>query len=832
MCPSTPRSGHRKSHRIPRSVLALPLALALAAPFAAPAASAQELPGSGSAAGSAGSADGSSPLGSASSLLGSSHTPVDMPAEDRGVRAPEGSPLAFMDPGDAPDRGVLRTEIPDSRDLPDGTSVEKVEWISARWVKLYIRSKYMPDEVMKVQIHLARDWYRDPERTFPSIWQLGPLYSSEDESAWSYSSDAVSFYSDKNVNVVMPIGGGGTFFSDWVNEVDGKPIMWESFLINELIPILKTQWRTNDKRGINGLSMGATSAAVLAARHPDKFNFMASFSGYLDTSSAGMPQLFGLIDRNAGYDVTDMWGPYYSRQWREHDPKLLVRGMKGMGIYVAAGNGFTGNYDEPGVIPTVPKNVEPAVMEASARVTSQSFVNAAKAAGVDVTVRWRPDGTHLWGYWQHEMHESWPMAAKYFGLEDDDSSVECVPGKKFAAAVEKHKEIRNGYDVGDCISEVYELKDDDGKVIGTAQDFRNGEIYLKGGSLTDEDAGAEEAVVIRGRSGAKYRAMGGPNSWLGWPTQPESGGGNGGLWAGYENGFMFWHPAEGDNEPVTMKLDIHAKWGRTGNENGPWGYPVADEEDFRVDGKTGQIQRFENGIAVRRPDGTVYLLRDDIAREYLDMRTVDRDRLGFPTTDFGNTHVPGAYTDFDHGVIYWSPSHGSSTLYFDKIYDHYKASGFESGKYGFLMEDEKIFADGSREAVFENGTLHMDADGTVTEVQGKIEQKYDSLTEVEKEALGAPKDTGSTRPSPAGTMGWYRNYDNGVIYATNDGAAYMLHGPIYDAYREQGFESGELGFIVSDQVTNEDETASVEFEGGTLTLNADGKVTNSAGAEE
>ena len=825
MRPTSHRSRRRTVRRIPRSVLALPLALALAVPVAVPAATAQELPGSGS---SAGSAEGSSPLGSASSLLGTSPDPVEMAPEDRGVTAPKDSPLAFMDPGEAPERSVMRTEIPDNEGLPEGTSVEKVEWISARWVKLYIRSKYMPDEVMKVQIHLARDWYRDPERTFPSIWQLGPLYSSEDESAWSYASDAVSFYADKNVNVVMPIGGGGTFFSDWVNEVDGKPIKWESFLMNELIPILDADWRTNDKRGINGLSMGATSAAVLAARHPDKFNFMASFSGYLDTSSAGMPQLFGLIDRNAGYDVTDMWGPYYSREWREHDPKLLVRGMQGMGIYVAAGNGFTGNYDEPGPVPTVPKNVEPAVMEASARVTSQSFVNAAKAAGVDVTVRWRPNGTHIWPYWTHEMHESWPMAAKYLGLEDDDSSVVCEPGKKFAAAAEKHKQIRNGYDVGDCISEVYELKDKDGKVIGTAQDFRNGEIYLKNGELNNPDAGVNEAVVIRGRSGARYRDMGGPTSWLGWPTQPEDGGGKGGLWAGYENGFIFWHPAAGENKPVAMKNDIHAKWAPTGNENGPWGYPVADEEDFKVGGKTGQIQRFENGIAVRRDNGEVFMLRDDISRYYLDLSKDDRDRLGFPTNSYTATHLPGAFTNFDHGVVYWSPSHGSSVLYFDNIYKHYGANGYEGGKYGFLMEDEKIFGDGSREAVFENGILHMDPDGTVHEVEGVIDGKYNSLTEEQRKALGAVRVTGTTRPSPNGTTGRYRDYEHGVIYSTGNSAYLLPFGAVYDVYKEQGFESGELGFITSDYKEDpEKKTASVTFEGGTLTLNADGTVTRS-----
>jgi len=348
MRPTSQQSRHRKSRRIPRSVLALPLALALAVPVAVPSAGADEEPAA------VGDTRAQTLQDAPEALMDS---PDEVQDEGRGVRAPENSPLAFMDPGDAPDRGIMRTTVPDNSGLPDGTSVEKVEWITERWVKLYINSSSMPGRTMQVQIHLARDWYKDPERTFPSLWQLGPLYSREDESAWSYSTDAVSFYSDKNVNVVMPIGGGGTFYSDWVNDVDGKPIKWESFLMDELIPILKTQWRTNDKRGVNGLSMGGTSAAVLAARHPDKFNFMASFSGYLDTTSLGMPQLFGMIDKEAGYDVTDMWGPYYSRQWREHDPKLLVRGMQGMGIYVAAGNGNTGAHDRPSVLPSVPADL-------------------------------------------------------------------------------------------------------------------------------------------------------------------------------------------------------------------------------------------------------------------------------------------------------------------------------------------------------------------------------------------------------------------------------------------------------------------------------------------
>ncbi|WP_291475421.1 alpha/beta hydrolase-fold protein [Corynebacterium sp.] len=821
MRPTSQQSRHRKSRRIPRSVLALPLALALAVPVAVPSAGADEEPAA------VGDTRAQTLQDAPEALMDS---PDQIQDEGRGVRAPENSPLAFMDPGDAPDRGIMRTTVPDNSGLPDGTSVEKVEWITERWVKLYIHSSNMPGRTMQVQIHLARDWYKDPERTFPSLWQLGPLYSREDESAWSYSTDAVSFYSDKNVNVVMPIGGGGTFYSDWVNDVDGKPIKWESFLMDELIPILKTQWRTNDKRGINGLSMGGTSAAVLAARHPDKFNFMASFSGYLDTTSVGMPQLFGMIDKEAGYDVTDMWGPYYSRQWREHDPKLLVRGMKGMGIYVAAGNGFTGAHDNPGVLPSVPADLRSATMESMARVTSQSFVNAAKVAGVDVTTRWRPTGTHIWPYWTHEMKESWPMAARYLGLGEEDEAVECESTGKFAEAVERYQTNQNNYDLGDCISEVYEIKDDDGEVIGAAQDYRNGVLYLKGGEVDDTTAGADEAVATWGRTSAKYRTEGGPAGWLGWPVEPDSRGKGGGAWAQFEEGFIYWSNVQQGAGPVTMKMDVYDEWAKTNHEYGPYGYPVSGERDITVDGKTGQIQDFEDGAAVRLPgddetSGAVRLLAGGIAERFEDLPAADRARLGWPTNSTGTMYDNvGKFNDFDHGVVY-STSYGDYVLYHGPIFNHYKGQGFEGGDLGKLVSDETINADGSRVAEFEGGTVRADADGKITtdESNSAVENKYDSLTREQKEALGTavnnnPWDSGTTPASPQGTSGRYQNYENGVIYTSHLGTYVIVHGTVWDAYSAQGNESGPLGFITGDYFG----TGTATFEGGTLT-EEDGK---------
>ena len=51
---------------------------------------------------------------------------ADVPDDTRGVIAPENSPLAFMDPGPAPERSVLRTTEQDLDGLPAGVEVEKV----------------------------------------------------------------------------------------------------------------------------------------------------------------------------------------------------------------------------------------------------------------------------------------------------------------------------------------------------------------------------------------------------------------------------------------------------------------------------------------------------------------------------------------------------------------------------------------------------------------------------------------------------------------------------------------------------------------------------------
>ncbi|WP_414123572.1 alpha/beta hydrolase-fold protein, partial [Corynebacterium nuruki] len=77
-------------------------------------------------------------------------------------------------------------------------------------------------------------WYSSPDRTFPSIWMLGGMWGSDKENGWSYKTDAVDFFADKNVNLVLPVGGSGSFYSAWEQPDNGKSYRWEPFLPEEL----------------------------------------------------------------------------------------------------------------------------------------------------------------------------------------------------------------------------------------------------------------------------------------------------------------------------------------------------------------------------------------------------------------------------------------------------------------------------------------------------------------------------------------------------------------------------------------------------------------------
>lgn len=576
-----------------------------------------------------------------------------------------------------PERSPINTEYPEVEGLPTGVSVNRVEWYTNRHLSIFIDSAAMPDTPIQIQMLLARDWHSSPDRDFPEVWALDGLRARDDESGWTIETNIEQFYADKNVNVIMPVGGESSFYSDWQQPDNGTHYKWETFLTREMIPVLENGFRSNGERAVTGISMGGTAAVNLAERNPDLFDFVGSFSGYLDTTSIGMPQAITAAQQDAGgFTSSRMWGQPGSQDWIDHDPKLGVEALKDIDVYVSAGNG-TDDYGREGSVAKGPANYAGRGLEVISRMSTQTFVNRARNAGVDVTAAFRPSGVHSWEYWQYEMTQAWPHIADSLSLTEEDRGSDCVAIGAIADATAAGT-------IGSCVNNEYDVADGEGK----AQDFRAGTAYWS------PDTGAH---ALFGRINARYSELGGAASWLGFPTSGEQKTPDGeGRYVHFENGSIYWTHATGAR---AIPADMFRHWGTQGYEGGSLGYPVADA----VEAQGGFIQEFQNGYVVRTPQGDNHWIRGIIADKYEALGTTGSE-LGFPTSD-EKLVAGGAFQEFQHGSLYWSHETGAHLIKKGAIFDAWGKKGWEQGEFGFPTTAQATIPAGGEVVEFENGKI-------------------------------------------------------------------------------------------------------------------------------
>lgn len=439
------------------------------------------------------------------------------------VPAPEPGAPAVQPPAPAPESAAPAPQAPAPAPVAATrpARVTNTFWYTDRRVALWVDSPAMGTNI-QVQLLLARDWWAKPKEKFPQLITLDGLRAQEDQSGWIINTSIEDFYRDKNVNVVLPIGGESSFYTNWKEPDKGKNYQWETFLQSELPPILESDWRSTDVRGIQGLSMGGSAAMMLAARNPGFYKYAASYSGILQLTSYGMPQAiqFALRD-GGGYDSMKMFGPPSDPAWQEHDPYLLAENLRGTSLYVSSGNGLVGPHDKPSDIPLLATNYSGVGLEILSRVTSQQFAIKLNQLGIPGQAVYRPSGTHTWPYWQFEMQQSWPQAAGALGLMNDHPA--CKVG--FPKAYEANKEL-----LGECLTPVY------GVPGGKAQDFRGGRIIT----------GPKGPKMVGGGIGGEYVAAGGPGGKLGLPTSDEMPTRDGkGRLNTFEHGRIVWTAKDG-----------------------------------------------------------------------------------------------------------------------------------------------------------------------------------------------------------------------------------------------------------------------------------------------
>ncbi|UAK34119.1 esterase [Nocardia asteroides] len=545
-------------------------------------------------------------------------------------------------------------------------ALEKVRWLSDRRVAVWVTSPSMGVPI-QVQLLLARDWNARPEARFPVLFLLDGLRATEDENGWTKEAGAVDFFADKNVTVVLPVGGQSSFYSDWLEPDNGRTYKWETFLTKELPPLLESHWRATNVRGVEGLSMGGTAAMFLAARNPGFVRHAASYSGFLTTTTLGMPQAIEFAMRDAGgFDSAAMWGPQTGPAWEAHDPYALADKLRGVSLYVSSGSGAIGPYDQALGIPGISTNVAGMGLEILSRLTSQNFVTKLSKLAIPAQVNYRPSGTHSWPYWDFEMRQSWNQAALALGV--DQGKPNCQTSGAIGAVA-----AATGW-LGECLTGEYAVAG------GTAQDFKGGRVFFT------PDSGA---YPVGGVLGAGYQAAAGPTGALGLPTSEERAPADGrGRFQTFQHGSLYWTPQTGAH---MVRGAILEEWAKQGFERGPAGYPIAPE--IRTPSRDGAVQAFENGPFYYSQGTGVHRVQGLIFDKYAQLG-FENSPLGFPLAEEQALRDLGRFSRFEGGNIYWSPVSGAWAVRNGPILDAWRETGYENGKLGYPTGDEFPISEG------------------------------------------------------------------------------------------------------------------------------------------
>jgi S-formylglutathione hydrolase FrmB len=248
----------------------------------------------------------------------------------------------------------------------------------------------------------------------PSYYLLDGLDPGVGQSTWTNAIDTEAFFAGKNVNVVLPIGGQASYYTDWQQDDPhfGR-YKWETFLTEELPPIIGERFGGNGVNAIGGLSMGGNAAFILAARNPQLYRAVAGYSACPDTGLAQGPVMFSITNR--GGDPLKMWGAPGGAAWAEHDPSLMAEGLRGKAIYLSTGTGIPGPH-EAEIKPQLAENIFlGGPVEVGINTCTVSFEQRLRGLGIPARIDYRPTGTHSWSYWQDGLHASWSTLGPAIG---------------------------------------------------------------------------------------------------------------------------------------------------------------------------------------------------------------------------------------------------------------------------------------------------------------------------------------------------------------------------------------------------------------------------------
>lgn len=245
----------------------------------------------------------------------------------------------------------------------------------------------------------------------PMLYLLDGVDAPAD-SGWLHQARVHDNPAFDDVTLVMPTQARASMYVDWyANDPVLGQNQWETFLTRELPPLLENHGEVsfNGKRGIAGLSMGATGAVALANANPGFYDAVAGISGcYSTTSPAGRLMTHHIVN-GAGGALVNLYGPSGAANWDRYNVAADPSGLAGTAVYLSASQGaFTQEELEYFADRQFTGMVNGMALEWGAESCTRELDAAMRDAGmahqhVDI----RPDGVHNWPNFTAALHRAW-----------------------------------------------------------------------------------------------------------------------------------------------------------------------------------------------------------------------------------------------------------------------------------------------------------------------------------------------------------------------------------------------------------------------------------------
>ena len=284
---------------------------------------------------------------------------------------------------------------------------------------------------------------------------------------------------------------------------------------------------------------------------------------------------------------------------------------------------------------------------------------------------------------------------------------------------------------------------------------------------------------------------------------------NGGCFTHYQGGSLYWSPSTGAR---SLSHSLRDRWAGSGWENGALGYPVTDTVCSLRNG--GCFQHFQGG--------SLYSTGSQARAFVVQGRTRDRwaasgwesGVLGFPASDtICGLRDGGCFQHFQAGSVYSSTGTGTR-LIGTAVRQRWAVTGWENGRLGYPVRDQVCgLPDAGCFVHFQGGSVYVSASTGAHDSVGPVRDRW-AASGWEGGALGYPVNDTACGLRDGGC---FQHFQRGSVYWSPATGARLVDPATRGVWASSGWESGALGYPVSDRVCGlRDGGCFVHFQGGSV----------------